>query len=465
MFCLTVLFPEFNTSSEWQTFAFEQEERCVRNLLIEDGAEISGCPHYHNVNVQFCATWMMLCEEAGVEIPKSIRSRIEKGMDYVFSSYRPSGKCVPWADSYANYGATISAIVGYRAFHEEKWIRCLKKYMTYEQIVEYVLDNEAFALLEMDNMSLLEERVADDFIVDIPRLSFQKAAGQVNWRTSWEKDALYVFFGCAKPYNNHAHVDMMSFEFVALGRSMIVDPGVYTYDYIEERKAMRSAYAHSCLLIDGKQPWEYPRDWEVGPITHNASLLNVREEGDNFQAQGIHTFYFPAVHERLVSIVEGKFLVVWDRVSHMEANREISGCRVPKNQIYNADMQWNEGGGHHVAMFFNVDSLKVVPSEVKGMYFTEDEGKANLCICTLSDVASSLLLGYASDLQDELRNTTRVCYEESGAVSFREYITLFIPFDGKRPAVERKVHASRTEITIDGVEYCLKWDEEKFTYR
>lgn len=93
-------------------------------------------------------------------------------------------------------------------------------------------------------------------------------------RTGWTRDALSVFFAARSPVNNgHAHIDPMGFDFTALGRPLVVDPGRYTYREDADRRAYKSADWHNTLTIDGRPPFEYLGAWAYSPqkearITH-----------------------------------------------------------------------------------------------------------------------------------------------------------------------------------------------------
>ena len=63
---------------------------------------------------------------------------------------------------------------------------------------------------------------------------------------------------------NHGHFDALSFELAAHGRSLVVDPGRYTYseavdaiDGVNWRPHFRGTAAHNTVCVDGRSQTRY----------------------------------------------------------------------------------------------------------------------------------------------------------------------------------------------------------------
>jgi hypothetical protein len=76
-----------------------------------------------------------------------------------------------------------------------------------------------------------------------------------------EPDGQYLVFDCGPlGAGNHGHLDCLSFELAAFGRSLIVDPGRYTYfegGSVNERGAFRGTAAHNLVQVDGFEQTAY----------------------------------------------------------------------------------------------------------------------------------------------------------------------------------------------------------------
>ena len=75
-------------------------------------------------------------------------------------------------------------------------------------------------------------------------------------RDDWSPTANHLLFDCG-PHGQancgHAHADTLAFELAANGRTLLVDPGTYTYTGIKElRDWFRSSAAHNTITVEGR---------------------------------------------------------------------------------------------------------------------------------------------------------------------------------------------------------------------
>jgi hypothetical protein len=74
-------------------------------------------------------------------------------------------------------------------------------------------------------------------------------------------DAQHLVFDCGPlGEGNHGHFDCLSFELAAHGRSLVVDPGRYTYSEAGEtnwRVHFRGTAAHNTVCVDGRPQTRY----------------------------------------------------------------------------------------------------------------------------------------------------------------------------------------------------------------
>lgn len=438
LLCLCQMFPELDSASEWSAHANEQIVRCAEKQISAGGAQTEGCPTYHNLCMEFFCRWLILCEELKLPVDERLIRKIEKGLDYSMASFRPCGGCVPWGDSDSDFGVVKAVILSYRAFHTTKWIRCLERMLGSERLKEEWL----LYPFEAEGVTFSQLPQAEEAAAQIPRFSFQKQINQVSYRSSWERDAFHLQFGCQMPGDNgHAHIDPLSFDFTALGKALIVDAGRFTYDEANDRQLFKSGAMHNCLLLDHRDPYDYVSSWRFGP-QHDGCILRAEAAEGTFWAQGVHTCYFPAIHRRLVSMVENQFLIIWDKISQLE-------------------------GKHAVSIYFNVDSTRVLSGASPGEYHTNHLEDANLYLCSLSGLTGKLLSGYTSQLIDVRRPSTRICYEDTDVTGSREYITVAVPFIGECPPIrhgEPFCDGKDTcmEVTVNDKGYRLRWNGERF---
>jgi Heparinase II/III-like protein/Heparinase II/III N-terminus len=97
-----------------------------------------------------------------------------------------------------------------------------------------------------------------------------------------DSDGQYLVFDCGPlGEGNHGHLDCLSFEFAALGRSLIVDPGRYTYFEgapVNERAALRGTSAHNVVQVDGIEQTAYrqgPKRMKIAGPAPQVALLRA----------------------------------------------------------------------------------------------------------------------------------------------------------------------------------------------
>jgi hypothetical protein len=116
----------------------------------------------------------------------------------------------------------------------------------------------------------------------------------------------------------HAHADALAFDLAARGRTMLVDPGTYTYTGSQEmRDLFRSSAAHNTLTIDDESS-----SAPGGPFSWKSAARAAAHDWTSHARfdffAGSHDGYArlpsPAAHTRSVLFLKGDYWVVRDRV-------------------------------------------------------------------------------------------------------------------------------------------------------
>jgi uncharacterized heparinase superfamily protein len=115
----------------------------------------------------------------------------------------------------------------------------------------------------------------------------------------------------------HAHADTFSFELSLRGDRVIVDSGVYDYEWSELRRYCRSTAAHNTVVIQGQNQSEV---WGAFRVARRAYVHDVRwaPRNDGFDLIASHDGYTrlmgKPVHRRSFTYQAGGFLNFVDRV-------------------------------------------------------------------------------------------------------------------------------------------------------
>ncbi|MDT7778657.1 MAG: hypothetical protein QOC99_1169 [Acidobacteriota bacterium] len=144
-------------------------------------------------------------------------------------------------------------------------------------------------------------------------------------RDGWASDSNYMLLDCG-PHgaseigSGHGHADALSFELAARGRTLLVDPGTFTYTGSPAwRDRFRSSTSHNTLALDGVSssvPGESAFRW-AHVARARTKTWTTGERFDFFE--GEHDGYMrlrpaPACVTRGVLFLKGDYWVMRDRV-------------------------------------------------------------------------------------------------------------------------------------------------------
>lgn len=404
---LACLFPQFRKAEQWRTFAMHELERCAAAQLMPSGGQIEGCPSYHN----YCMYWFLLApliaRENGLAFSPQYLDRMHRSLEYSVHAFRPSGTIVPWGDSDADLSVVHAAVYACLAMDDPRYLQAVAGILGLPSVLDRCLDF-AWQIGDFDALADKLRQPSRPW----PNIAWFTDLKQVAMRTGWDRHALSVFFACRTPVNNaHAHIDPMSFDFCGLGQTLIVDPGRFTYREDADRRKYKSPEWHSMLTIDRKSPFEYISTWAFGP-QKEGKITNVYQGRGLLAADAVQLNYEPAVHRRLVAIVDGSFLLVLDRVTDLSPASSV--------QIYyhlnSTDAVWNGDARTAVARISEVGLLVAVTPNLQG----------------------ELREGSISEAIDVARPSTRLCLEDSASgESDRGYAAVLVPYraTGRMPQV------------------------------
>lgn len=141
-------------------------------------------------------------------------------------------------------------------------------------------------------------------------------------RDGWSPDNNYMLIDGGEVGSlsgGHGHADTLSFELAVGGRTLLVDPGTYTYHKSRElRDYFRSSIAHNTLTIDEKSSSEFGGifSWNsmAEPLVHS---WNSEERFDFFE--GSHDGYrhlesSPAEYTRSILFLKNDYWIMRDFV-------------------------------------------------------------------------------------------------------------------------------------------------------
>lgn len=135
-------------------------------------------------------------------------------------------------------------------------------------------------------------------------------------------DGQYLAFDCGPiGAGNHGHLDCLSFELAAWGRSLVVDPGRYTYfedGPVNARAAFRGTAAHNVVQVDGREQTAYrqgPKRMKIAGPAPKATLLRAEEGCVHARMESRE---YPVVNDRAILRGNAGWWLVHDRLQSQD---------------------------------------------------------------------------------------------------------------------------------------------------
>lgn len=403
-----VYFPDLPGAETWTGQAMRELERCVRKQFTADGGHIEACPTYHNVCVVLLARFLGLARAAGRVLPADLHALAEATAGQTLHSVRPTGDIVPWGDS-TRSNQVEAALWLFRMNGDPGVLQQFTGLMG----IGRVQADCAPHLWDIEDPETLFAALGRK-PAPRPLVRFDRGNDQVMVRTSWEREALSLFFSCHSPLvpgSGHQHIDLGGFDFTAFGKTLVADPGVFTYREDADRKQFKSAEYHSVLTVDGRGPFDYVNRWRYTP-QKEGRVTAVHEEPGLVRIDSFHRNYEPAVCRRSLLLVANRLLVVIDAVSGLRPGATV--------QIY-----------HHL------DSTRVKWDAGRRCATTGDDD-VNVAIHASDGLRGEFLPGRVSDRPDAARASTRLKLADAGGREGRTYLTVLAPWRAgqRRPMIE-----------------------------
>lgn len=438
LYTAALMFPELDPDGKYSKHAKRELKRCMKAQCTAEGAQIEGCPSYHNG----CVYWFSLKNNVEMRYGYSVDEEYTAKLDDMFThslyATRNLGTNIPWGDSHTFPVETCSvAAVGlYLATGD---IEPLKNAIYYvgAETVKNDLKFNLFRIVDLERAKEdIVEAINNPKEPELPLLHFAKDVNQVYIKGGWNKDDFTFMTGCRTPvYNLHAHIDPTTFDYSFAGETLIADPGIFTYKTGDIRHRFKSSAFHSMLTINKEDAWEYQGSWKYGE-QKEGKIISVKSFADHTEIVEQHHNYSPAVVTR-VFYIEKDAITVLDIAEGMKDD----------DKAY---------------ISFHVDSPTVSVIDNRHVS-SKKEGNAEIDIYSATSQTLELESGLISDRTEVSRESTLVRFIQS-------------PIDGKVVSAslllprrkEEKNKAASIECSVKNNSIAIKRtienEEKEYTY-
>ena len=318
LFYLGTLLPEFRAAPRWRATG--------RGILVEqlplhvqpDGVYFEQSSYYQRYTTDFYTHFLILSRTNGESPPPEVEAKLQLLLDHLMYITRPDGTTPFVGDDDGGRLVTLDQrpVNDFRASLSTGAVLFRRgdyKYVAGAAAMETLWLLGAQGPAEFDRVV---ERFPEKQSVSFP------SGGYYVMRDGWSTAANYLLLDCG-PHGmdncGHAHADALSFELAARGRTMLVDPGTYTYTGSKEmRDRFRGSMAHNTLTVDGQSSSvpASPFSWSTMACCETQSWISC-ERCDYFEGKhdGYQRLAPPATHSRGVVFLKNDYWVIRDRVS------------------------------------------------------------------------------------------------------------------------------------------------------
>ncbi|MGH9901065.1 MAG: alginate lyase family protein [Pyrinomonadaceae bacterium] len=331
LFYLGTLLSEMRGADRWRTtggrILLAQLEKHVR----PDGVYFEQTSYYHRYTTDFYTHFLILARANGEHSGEEFDlGKVEKVLaallDHLMHLTRPDGTTPLFGD---DDGGRL-AMLDERAADDFRATLATGAALLNRADYKFVAGEaaeETLWLLGADGLGKFDRLAAQE-----PAESSRAfaAGGYYSMRDGWTRDANYLLIDCG-PHGalkscGHAHADALSFDLAAYGRTLLVDPGTYTYTgSASARDYFRGTAAHNTLTVDGEsssEPGGGAFTWKH--VARSTPRRWISGRGfDYFEGQhdGYERLAAPATHSRGVLFLKGNYWIVRDRVETGGAHR------------------------------------------------------------------------------------------------------------------------------------------------
>jgi len=313
LFYLGALMPEFKDSARWRNKGLEILLGQLPRHVQADGVYFEQSSYYHRYTTDFYLHLRVLLANAAAPIPSVLDEKLRLLLDHLMYITRPDGTTPLFGDDDGGrllsfFAAPANDFRATLATGAALFERADYKFVAGDAVEDALWLLGPASIAHLDQMTAAKPEKES---VAFP------AGGYYVMRDGWTADSNYLLFDCG-PHGTdncgHAHADALSFELAVKGRTILVDPGTYTYTGSKEmRDWFRGSAAHNTLTVDNESSSvsDGPFSWKT--IARSECSSWITEEGFDYVVAS-HDGYEPAKHTRSILFIKNGYWVLRDVV-------------------------------------------------------------------------------------------------------------------------------------------------------
>ncbi len=252
LFYIGLLLPEFKDAKRWCELGLKILIAQLPRHVKPDGVYFEQSSYYHRYTTDFYIHLAILLRINAMTLPHDLEPKLQLLLDHLMYITRPDGTSPFFGDD--DGGRLV--MLDDRPANDFRSLLSTGAVLFNRPDYKFVAGAAAEETLWLIGPAGL--RTFDLIPAQRPAkesVEFSEG-GYYVMRDDWSSTANYLLFDCG-PHGvancGHAHADALSIELAAQGRTLLVDPGTFTYTGGKEmRDWFRSSVAHNTLTVDRK---------------------------------------------------------------------------------------------------------------------------------------------------------------------------------------------------------------------
>ena len=311
LFFIGTLLPEFKEAKRWQDLGARILVEQLSTHVRSDGVYFEQTSYYHRYTTDFYLQFLLLARANNFDLPRQVEESLALLLDHLMYITRPDGTTPLFGD---DDGGRLTMLDD-RPANDFRGTLAVGAAVLNRGDYKFVADGAAESLSWLMGTEGLDQF---DSIAAKQPAETSKAfpeGGYYVMRDGWTRESNYLLFDCG-PHGSlacgHAHADALAIDVAARGRTVLVDPGTYTYTGSKAmRDWFRSSHAHNTVTVDDQSSSVSAGAFSWSTIAQCTLRKWITEELFDF-VSGEHDGFRPATVIREILFLKPDYWIVRD---------------------------------------------------------------------------------------------------------------------------------------------------------
>jgi hypothetical protein len=289
--------PEAAIDTDLLDFAMEAFYQNLLTDIRQDGVHREHSTHYHMMVLRSYLGARENVRRFGLSFPRDYDERLERACEFAMHCHRPDGGIPTLSDSDAgNYSDLL-------------------------QLASSLLSRSDFLYAATAGTQGMPPGKR---YVSFPNAGYYiQRSGWGTGQTPFEQESFLIFDCGPLGDGGHGHYDMLNVEIAARGKSLVIDPGRYTYSEHPPnlRHWFKGTEAHNTVCIDGLDQVGYRRGKPKKPLPQARLIERWSAPGFDLLAGTAQSPCYEVVHTRRIFYIADEYWIISDSLMGERTHR------------------------------------------------------------------------------------------------------------------------------------------------